>query len=53
MSQLNKTQLEQVNQTNFPNNTVQFITPEKLREIASDEHSTSSERIFIQPPCLV
>ncbi len=36
MSQLNKTQLEQVNQTNFPNNTVQFITPEKLREMNTD-----------------
>jgi len=36
MSQLNKTQLEQVNQTNFPNNTVQFITPQKLREMNTD-----------------
>jgi len=36
MSQLNKTQLEQVNQTNFPNNTVGFITPTKLREFNTD-----------------
>jgi hypothetical protein len=36
MSQLNKVQLEQVNQTNFPNNNTQFITPAKLREMNTD-----------------
>jgi len=36
MSQLNKQQLELVNQTNFPNNNTQFITPDKLREMNTD-----------------
>jgi len=36
MSQLNKQQLENVNQTNFPNNNTQFITPEKLIEFNTD-----------------
>ena len=36
MSQLNKQQLEQVNQTNFPNNNVAYITPERLREMNTD-----------------
>jgi hypothetical protein len=36
MSQLNKTQLEQENQTNFPNNNTGFITPTKLREFNTD-----------------
>jgi hypothetical protein len=36
MSQLNKTQLEAENQSNFPNNNVAFITPTKLREFNTD-----------------
>ena len=36
MSQLNKTQLEQENQSNFPNNNSGFITPLKLREFNTD-----------------
>jgi hypothetical protein len=36
MSQLNKTQLEQVNQENFPNNNFGAITPAKLREFNTD-----------------
>ena len=36
MSQLNKTQLEAENQSNFPNNNTGFITPLKLREFNTD-----------------
>jgi hypothetical protein len=36
MSQLNKTQLEAENQSNFPNNNTGFITPTRLREFNTD-----------------
>jgi hypothetical protein len=36
MSQLTKTQLESVNQSNFPNNNTGFITPDKLRDFNTD-----------------
>ena len=36
MSQLNKTQLSQENQTNFPNNNTGFITAERLRNFNQD-----------------
>jgi len=36
MSQLNKTQLEQQNQTSFPNNNAGFITPSILRGFNTD-----------------
>lgn len=36
MSQLNKTQLEAENQSNFPNNNFGYITPALLREFNTD-----------------
>jgi hypothetical protein len=36
MSQLNKTQLEQENQSSFPNNNNGFITPTLLRQFNTD-----------------
>ena len=36
MSQKNKTQLQQTNNSNFPNNNSAFITPEKLRDFNQD-----------------
>jgi len=36
MSQLNKTQLETVNQVNFPNNSTGYISPARLREFNTD-----------------
>ena len=36
MAQLNKQQLEQVNQANFPDNTAGLITPAVLRDFNTD-----------------
>ena len=47
MSQLNKTQLEQENQTSFPNNNAGFITPIILREFNTDMiDSTVNQTIY-------
>jgi len=36
MAQKSKQQLESTNQSNFPNNNTNFITPDKLREFNTD-----------------